>query len=181
MGYLSVTRFWDYQNADVWKKAKGHPPWFKHYVHHDRELDELPNDARLLYYELLAAATRNGNVLKATLKRSGSEVNEDLKWLCAETRMEAEAIAEHLPTLLKGGWLSETRTPRRSRKPSRKTLESSLEPKEEEVEEDKERPLPLLRAVEDPAERKAAAEAALAKINERLGNTSMTDIGRGVG
>ncbi len=135
MSYLSVRRFWDYQNADVWKKSKGHPPWFKFYVHRDREVDELPPLARLLWYELLAAACRHGNVLKANLNES----ERDLKWICSEVRMEPEEVAEYLPMLLKGGWLSQTRTPRRSRKPSRKVLESSLDLIEEE--EEREEPL----------------------------------------
>lgn len=35
MTYLRVRNFWDYQNADIWKKAQGnkgghrHPPWCK--------------------------------------------------------------------------------------------------------------------------------------------------------
>lgn len=126
-GYLSVRNFWKYQNADVWKKAKGHPPWFKFFVSRDRELDQLDPSARLLFYELLASATRHSNVLEA-----------DLKWLWAETRLEPELIAEHLPTLLKGAWLSQTKTPRRSRKPSRENRDNPLPLKEEEVEEEKE-------------------------------------------
>ena len=123
MGYLSVRNFWRYQNADVWKKAKGHPPWFKHYCHRDRELDALEPLARLLFYELLGAATRNSNVLE-----------DDLKWIWAETRVEPETVAEHLPTLIKGGWLSQTQTPRRSRKPSRQTRDDPLALIEEEEE-----------------------------------------------
>jgi hypothetical protein len=109
MAYLSVRKFWDYQNADVWKKCKGHPPWFKLFVHRDGEIDMLPPLARLLWYELLSAATRHANVLQA-----------DLKWLSSETHLDRKVIAEMLPLLVKGGWLSETDTPRRSRTPSRK-------------------------------------------------------------
>lgn len=127
MSYLSVQNFWKFQNADVWKKSVGHPPWFKHFVHRDMELDDLPTDARLLFYELLAAATRYSNVLKA-----------DLSWLASETRMDAEVIAEMLPLLMKGAWLSETKSPRRSRKPSRASgSDNPLDLKEEE--EDKSR------------------------------------------
>jgi hypothetical protein len=109
MTYLSITKFWNYQNADVWSKSKGHPPWFKHYVHRDRELDLLDPMARLLYYELLGAATRNKNVLLS-----------DPKWLFAETRVDEQEIAKHLPELLKGGWLKASERPIHSRKPSRK-------------------------------------------------------------
>lgn len=123
MSYLSVQNFWKYQNADVWKKSKGHPPWFKHWVNRDRELDALPLLTRLVFYELLAAATRHSNVLEA-----------DLKWLWAETRVDSESIRESLPALLKGGWLSETKTPRRSRKPSREVRDDRLDLREEEVE-----------------------------------------------
>lgn len=109
MSYLSVVNFWKFQNADAWKKSKGHPPWYKHFVHRDRDIDRLPVEARLLWYEILGAATRYSNVLEA-----------DLNWLYAETRIEPDTIREMLPLLLKGGWLSETRTQRRSRKPSRR-------------------------------------------------------------
>jgi hypothetical protein len=114
VSYISVTNFWEYQNSDVWKKCKGHPPWFKHYVHRDRELDKLSLGARLLFWELLAAATRYQNVLEA-----------DLSWICSETRMAPEVVAESLPVLVKGGWLSQTKSKRRSREPSRKNLDGS--------------------------------------------------------
>lgn len=126
MAYLSVANFWKYQNADAWKKAKTHPPWFKHYVHRDRELDALPYPARLLFWELLAAATRYENVLGpgglngSEAKLSDSE--EILSWIQSETRVDIETIRETLPLLLQGGWLSQTKTARRSRKPSRGIL-----------------------------------------------------------
>jgi hypothetical protein len=120
VSYLSVTNFWKYQNADVWKKTKIHPPWFKHYVHRDPELDKLEPAARLLFWEILAAATRYSNVLE-----------RDLNWLYAETRVEPELIAEHLPHLVKGGWLSETKSKRRSRGVSRLSLE---DPRDQDVE-----------------------------------------------
>lgn len=111
MSYLSVVNFWKFQNADAWKKAKTHPPWFKCYVHRDRDIDALPLEARLLWIELLAVATRYSNVLEA-----------DLNWLWAETRIKPDVIAEMLPMLIKGGWLSQTETRRRSRKVSRGNL-----------------------------------------------------------
>lgn len=119
-----VVNFWKYQNADVWKKSKTHPPWFKHFVHHDRELDKLPVVARLLFVEILKSATRHSNVLE-----------NDLNWLCGETRIAPDEIAEALPLLLKGGWLSETKSTRRSRHPSRENREDSRE-QEVEVEVD---------------------------------------------
>lgn len=148
VSYLSVSNFWKYQNADVWKKAKIHPPWFKHYVHRDRELDSLPLHARLLWYEILASATRNSNVLEA-----------DLSWLYAETRVPVEVIAETLPLLVKGGWLSETETPRRSRKPSRETLDN---PRDLEVEVDVEverPPKPPARSGENELQQKRIERA----------------------
>ena len=114
MGYLSVENFWKYQNADVWKKSKTHPPWFKHYVHRDAELDKLPPATRLLFFELLGAATRYSNVIE-----------DDLNWLYAETRIDPKLIREGLAQLLKGGWLSRTKTRRRSRQLSRKNLPDS--------------------------------------------------------
>lgn len=123
MTYLSISNFWKYQNADVWKKSKTHPPWCKLWVHRDRELDALPPLARLLWFELLAAATRYSNVLEA-----------DLNWIYAETRVEPEQIAEMLPMLIKGGWLSETLTPRRSRQPSRTNLD---DPRDQDLDVDK--------------------------------------------
>lgn len=104
LSYLRISKFWDYQNADVWKKCKGHPPWFKHFVHRDREMDRLPIATRLLWIELLGVATRHSNVLE-----------DDLKWISTETRMPLNEVRKALPVLLKGGWLSQTATPRRSR------------------------------------------------------------------
>jgi hypothetical protein len=106
VSYLSVTNFWKYQDKNAWKKAKTHPPWFKQYVHRDIELDALPLEARLLFYEILAVATRYSNVLEA-----------DLNWLWAETRIEPELIGAMLPLLLKGGWLSQTKSKRRGASP----------------------------------------------------------------
>lgn len=106
MTYLSVVNFWKHQDKNAWKKAKYHPPWFKHVVHRDRDLDRLPLEARLLWWELLAAATRYSNVLEA-----------DLNWLSMETRINPETIKQVLPLLVKGGWLSETKTARRATKP----------------------------------------------------------------
>jgi hypothetical protein len=107
--YLSVQNFWKYQDRNAWKKAKTHPPWFKHYVHRDPELDKLPLAARLLFIELLGVATRYANVIEADL--NGSEW--DLNALWAETRIPPEVIAENLQLLIKGGWLSQTKTRRR--------------------------------------------------------------------
>ena len=132
MSYLSVANFWKYQNADIWSKAKTHPPWFKHYVHRDRELDQLDPMARLLFYELLGAATRHRNVLFS-----------DPKWLLTETLLDANDIAKHLPVLLKGGWIKETRRPVRSRKRSRIIRESfSLARAHAREDEDKEEDIP---------------------------------------
>ena len=149
MAYLSVVNFWKYQNADVWKKSRTHPPWFKMYVHRDREIDALGVHARLLWVELLAAATRYGNVLgmpsepvdkagenqslsdaELEAKQLRSDCEATVRWISAETRIDPEVIAETLPKLIKGGWLSETSTPRRSRKSSRKTLDN---PREQDV------------------------------------------------
>lgn len=124
-GYLRVKNFWKYQNADVWKKCDGHPPWFKHFVHRDRELDQLPVVARLLFSELLGSATRNSNVLQ-----------DDLNWICSEVRMTPKEVAQALPMLVKGGWLSQSSSARRSRAPSRKTREETL-PLEGEREKEK--------------------------------------------
>lgn len=104
MRYLAVRNFWKYQNADVWKKSRGHPPWFKFYVHRDLELDLLPPVAKLLWYEILACATRYTNVIL-----------NDSEWLSHETRIAPEQISEYLPVLLRGRWLSQTNTPRRTR------------------------------------------------------------------
>jgi hypothetical protein len=123
MGYLSVVNFWKYQNADVWKKSKIHPPWFKHYVQRDMDLDHMSVGARLLFWELVGAATRYSNVLE-----------DDLNWLWAETRIDPETIAEELPKLVKGGWLSQTQSRRRSRKILENPREDPLEPVEVEVE-----------------------------------------------
>jgi hypothetical protein len=132
MAYLSITNFWNYQNADAWKKAKSGPPkWCKLYSHHDREMLQQPEHIRLLWFELLRAATRHSNVLEA-----------DLKWICSEVRMEPKRVAEGLKVLRKGGWLTETQTPRRSRKVSRQPSRGSSRPNARGKSKKKEKNLP---------------------------------------
>lgn len=115
MKYLRVRNFWDYQNADVWKKAQAnkgghrHPPWCKLHVARDFELDAQRPIVRLVFYELLRLATVHANAIP-----------NDSQAIANAISMRSQDVSHALEKLLKGGWLSETRTPRSSRAPSRK-------------------------------------------------------------
>jgi hypothetical protein len=191
MSYLSVVNFWKYQDKNAWKKARTHPPWFKHYVHHDRDLDCLPIAARLLFFELLAAATRYENVLGSGVENSpplkaeddlnaiwsGSEA--DLNWIWMETRIEPEVIAEMLPMLVKGGWLSQTKTRRRVPKPVPDSVPDPVPLIEEDVDVDGEEDLEvqdldskagLLPLLEDVARAREDHDASGLPFSQSLGD-----------
>ena len=104
-GYLRVSNWERYQNADVFKKSHGRPPWVKLFVRRDLELDQCCIEARILFYELLKVAGDYANVM-----------SNDLNWISSETRLPLKVVVKGLPVLRKGAWLSETSSPRRSRK-----------------------------------------------------------------
>lgn len=110
MTYLRIKNFWSYQNADVWKKARAnksghkHPAWCKLYVARDLELDALHPMVRLVFYELLRLATITGNVIP-----------NDISTIAKAISTPRQEVVKAIPVLLKGAWLSETRSPRRSR------------------------------------------------------------------
>ena len=112
MTYLRVRNFWEYQNADAWKKARdtkrGHPPWCKLYVQQDIELQQLPWEAEQLFYALLRVATKYANVFP-----------NDSQFIVNETRIPLSIVGKHLPLLVKGRWVSQTKSSR----PSREVLE----------------------------------------------------------
>lgn len=119
MTYLRIKNFWDYQNADAWKKAaaskKQEPPgWCKLYRRRDRDLDRLPIPARLLFHELLKVATEHLNAIP-----------NETEWIASEVKMPVREVEKALSLLLQGAWLKETRTGR----PSREFLEK-FSPKE---------------------------------------------------
>ena len=113
--YLRVKKFWEYQNADAWKKArknKGghkHPAWCKLYVARDLKLDAEEPIVRLVFYELLRLATVNANVIP----------NES-ETIAKAISMTPGQVAKAVDRLLKGAWLSETKSAR----PSREFLET---------------------------------------------------------
>ena len=117
MNYLRVKNFWDYQNADAWKKAKAnkgghkHPAWCKFYVARDMELDREKPMVRLVFYELLRLATVCENAIP-----------NDSQAIAKAISTPTQATTQAIERLLEMGWLSETRTRRSSRKPSRKIL-----------------------------------------------------------
>ena len=123
--YLRIRNFWEYQNADAWKKAKqtkrGHPAWCKVYVQPDLELQRLPWEAEQLFYALLRVATKYTNVFP-----------NDSEWIVKETRIPLSVVSEMLPQLVKGRWLSQSRSAR----PSRNILEKLSPRSREEVEEE---------------------------------------------
>ncbi len=105
--YLRVRNFEKYQNADIFKKSKGRPPWVK--LHRDMLEDEqllaLPYEAQLLFDRLLLVAASQRNAFSS-----------DSEWIAGRTRMDSQTIAKCVPMLVKGRWLSQTKTPRLSRK-----------------------------------------------------------------
>lgn len=115
MSFLRIRNWEHYQNADVFKKSGGTPPWCKLYTRRDIDLDQACLEARLLFVELLKCASEYGNVMRG-----------DPEWIARETRMPIAAVVKGLPVLLKGAWLSESKTPRRSRK-----ILEALAPREE--------------------------------------------------
>jgi hypothetical protein len=104
-GFLRIRNWDNYQNADIFKKSHGKPPWIKLFVHKDYELEKLPIAARLLFFELLKVSGRYSNVFP-----------NDSQWLVGEVRMTESEISEGLAVLLQGAWLSRSKSPRRSRK-----------------------------------------------------------------
>lgn len=120
MSYLRIRNWERYQNADVFKKSGGKPPWVKLFVRRDLELDEACIEARILFYELLKVAGEYANVM-----------SNDLNWISRETRLPLDVVVKGLPVLRKGAWLSETKSARRSRKIREKFSTR------EEVDEDK--------------------------------------------
>jgi len=103
-------RNWErYQNADVAKKSpNGVLPWVKLWTKEDYELDREPYHVRLLFVELLKLAGREMNAIPS-----------DLNWISTRCGMAPEDVAEGVAVLLRKGWLSETKTNRRSRQHSR--------------------------------------------------------------
>lgn len=129
MSYLRIRNFWDYQNADAWTKArqnKGghrHPAWCKLYVARDLELDAEKPIVRLVFYELLRLATVCGNVIPNDISRIANAISTP-----------RQDVAQAIPRLLKGGWLLESATARRSREPSRKVrTQKQIEIREEKI------------------------------------------------
>lgn len=119
MSYLRVKNFWDYQNADAWKKArenKGghrHPAWCKLFVRRDMELEALSLTTRLVFYELLKLATTYENLIL-----------NDSEAISKAISVPRQQVSKAITELVKGRWLQETKTARRSREPSRKSLET---------------------------------------------------------
>jgi hypothetical protein len=104
-GYLAIRNWQRYQHKDIFKKSRGRPPWIKFYssLLDDDELSELELSTRLLFCLLLLLAARKRNAIL-----------NDSEWIGNKIEMQPELVAKGVATLLKGGWLSQTKTPRRS-------------------------------------------------------------------
>lgn len=119
MTYLRIRKFWDYQNADAWKKSSQnkrgvkHPQWCKLYVYRDTGLDQYPCHIRLVWFELLRLATVHANAIPNETQAIAKQISMPHKQVC-------EAIQK----LLEGAWIQETKTTRRSRNLSRGNLET---------------------------------------------------------
>lgn len=130
MSFLRVRNWEHYQNADVFKKAKGKPPWVKLYTAmlDDRDLLALDPVTQLLFDRLLLLAAKNANA-----------ISNDSQWIANTVGIDHGLVVKGIGELLKGAWLSETKTKRSSRKIREAVAKDSLQ--EVEVEVDK-TPLP---------------------------------------
>lgn len=146
--YLRLRNFWEYQNADAWKKAQGnkngaqHPAWCKLHARRDYEIDVLPIVTRLVWVELLRLATVYANAIP-----------NDSQLIANAISIDSQAVSESIERLLKGRWIQVSRSNRLSRKPSRKNL-----PLEKEV-RSKKTPLPPLENSREPEARNGVALA----------------------
>ncbi len=121
MTYIRIENFWEFQNADAWKKAaqakkdsSRHPNWCKLVVRRDYEMDKLPTATRLLYLELLRLATEHSNVIP----------NES-EWIVKQISMRSQDVVKGLAQLRKGGWIKETRSSRPTRNESQTKVKKS--------------------------------------------------------
>lgn len=129
MSYLRVRNFWEYQNADAWKKAlaakkdrRRHPTWCKLSVNRDRHLDALPVPTRLLFLELLRLAVEHTNVIP-----------NDSEWIAKQICMSPKDVSKGCADLLKGRWIVETKSGRLSRE-FLETFATRSRSKKEEIE-----------------------------------------------
>lgn len=131
--YLRLRNFWEYQNADAWKKAQGnkngaqHPAWCKLHARRDYEIDVLPIVTRLVWVELLRLATVYANAIP-----------NDSQLIANAISIDSQQVSESIDRLLEGRWIQVSRSNRLSRKPSRKIL-----PLEKEVRSKKTPQTPL--------------------------------------
>lgn len=105
--YLRIRNWETYQNADIFKKSKGRPPWVKLYVAmlDDYKFGLLPHVTQLLFIKLLLVTAK-----------AGEAIVNDSEWLVKQTGIGSEDIVNSVALLVKGAWLTETKTLRRSRK-----------------------------------------------------------------
>lgn len=105
--YLRIKNWEHFQNADIFKKSNGCPPWVKFYTAmlDDYELGRLPYGTQLTYLKLLLVAAKTSNAIP-----------NDIEWLAKQTGIDSGTILESVGLLLEGAWLSQTKSPRRSRK-----------------------------------------------------------------
>ena len=124
--YLRVRNWEHFQNADIFKKSHGCPPWIKFYTAmlDDYELSRLDYGVQLAYLKLLLVAAKTSNAIP-----------NDLEWLAKQTGIDQGTMLEAVAVLLEGAWLSQTKSPRRSRK-IRERGESKLSPRLEKTREE---------------------------------------------
>ncbi len=106
MSFLRIRNWEHYQNADIFKKAKGKPPWVKLYTAmlDDHELLALDPVTQLLFDRLLLLAAKTANAIPS-----------DPEWIANRVGIKRESVTKGCAVLLKGAWLSETKTDRGSR------------------------------------------------------------------
>ena len=129
MTYLRVRKFSELQHyAD-----RPDNPWIKLYVRllDDEELNALPITTRLLWDRLLLLAQRYANAIPNDPERLA-------KITCIPTRNVREGITH----LLKGGWLSQTNSPRRASKPASNRASKPASPRARAQSREEEPPTP---------------------------------------
>ncbi len=121
-GFLRVRNWEKYQNADLAKKSGADGlAWVKLWTRDDYELSQESYLVRLLFVEILKLAGREMNAIP-----------NDLNWISSRCDMNVKDVAKGLDVLLKQGWLSQTKSNRRSRQHSRQSSRPEVEVEVEE-------------------------------------------------
>lgn len=110
--YVRVRNWHKYQHyssapTSVNPKKRRQLAWVKYYIDEleDEEFLSLPYAAQLLFHRLLLLEAKAVN-------RGERGVLKNFEAIAKRTRMESDDVAKMLPLLVKGRWLSESKTTR---------------------------------------------------------------------